>query len=498
MTDSGSGNSGFESRLADLRHELRTPIGHIIGYAELIEEDLSEEQRRAYGHDLSAILGAGQKMLAIVDQNLNAQKTSIEEIESAETQYALRLHLNHIGGYTEMIREDAVERGDDFLIDDLARISKAEKTVLGMIEAIGTMLLEPDLPEARYDAPSDLSSHDLAAVAIAGIGGDILVVDDDQMNRELLCRRLARGGYNATSVESGSEALKLLDERRFDLILLDYMMPELSGLETLHRIKESPKLRTMPVIMLSASDASNVMVQCILSGAEDYIAKPFNPVLLIARINAALEKIRLRRNAARQIKVFISSPGDVIPERQIAKMVLGRLNDEFSGRALLVPILWEEEPLLVTETFQAQIHPPREADIYLGVLWSRIGSPLPPDICREDGTAYESGTVFEFEDALGGHQATGKPEMLLYLKSGFPEVSLEDRAAVLSRLEQIDLLNEYRERMLMGKDGTYAAAFHMFETLDQFETMLDIHLRKLVQSIINRKGLSTDQLPAGL
>lgn len=486
----GSGNQivSFEGRLAELRHELRTPIGHIIGYAELIEEDLTEEQRRAYGHDLSAILGAGQKMLAIIDQHLNAQKKSIEEIDFAETQYALRLQLNHIGGYTEMIREDAVERGDDFLDDDLSRINNAEKAVLGLIEAIGSMLLEREQLATENDATTDQEAIDQATSAITGIGGNVLVVDDDLLNRELLCRRLTRGGYNATAVGSGKDALHLLDRRPFDLILLDYMMPEMSGLETLHAIKESRKTRKIPVIMLSASDASNVMVKCVLSGAEDYIAKPFNPVLLIARINAALEKIRLRQNAARQIKVFISSPGDVIPERQVAKMVLGRLNDEFSGRALLVPILWEEEPLLVTETFQAQIHPPREADIYLGVLWSRIGSPLPPDICRDDGTAYESGTVFEFEDALGGHKATGKPEMLLYLKSGFPEVSLEDRAAVLSRLEQIELLNEYRERMLMGQDGTYAAAFHIFETLDQFETMLDIHLRKMVQSIVDQKG----------
>ena len=64
---------------------------------------------------------------------------------------------------------------------------------------------------------------------------------------------------------------------------------------------------------------------------------------------------------------------------------------------------------------------------------------------------------------------------------------MENKDAVLGRLEQIELLGDYRERMLMGKDGTYAAAFHMFETLEQFETMLDIHLRKLVQSIIERR-----------
>jgi len=489
MEKSRQANQSFQSRLADLRHELRTPIGHIIGYSELIDEDLSEDQRKVYGHDLSAIMGAGQKMLSIIDQHLNAQKSSVEEIELAEAQFSLRMQLNHVGGYTEMLREDAMDRGDKSLVEDLAHIGTAEKSVLGLIETIGTVLVGSDQPEDFKHAiqPAEADSQELAAAAIAGIGGDILIVDDDPMNRELLCRRLVRGGYNPTAVASGKEALAFLGKRRIDLVLLDYMMPEFSGLETLHAIKENPKMRAVPIIMLSASDASDIMVRCILSGAEDYIAKPFNPVLLIARINAALEKIRLRRNAARQIRVFISSPGDVIPERQVAKMVLGRLNDEFSGRALLIPILWEEEPLLVTETFQAQIHPPHEADIYLGVLWSRIGSPLPPSICRADGTAYESGTVFEFEDALEGHQATGKPEMLLYLKSGFPEVSLQDREAVLNRIEQIDMLNEYREKMLMAKDGTYAAAFHMFDTMGQFEAMLDTHLRKLIQSILERR-----------
>ncbi|GGE48800.1 response regulator [Actibacterium pelagium] len=474
----------FEDRLSNLRHELRTPIGHIIGYAELIDEDLGTEQREAYGHDLAAILSAGQKMLAIIDQHLNASKKSLEDISLEEAQFALRLQLNHIGGYAEMLREEAVDREETDLIDDLGRITSADRSVLALIEDMGALLLGESDEEPVANAPAP---HDLAAAAITGLGGDILVVDDNQMNRELLSRRLERGGYTATTVSSGEEALDILQTRSFDLILLDHMMPGLSGLEALQQIKANPQIRSIPVIMLSATDDADVMVRCILSGADDYVAKPFNPVLLIARINAALEKVRLRRNAARQIKVFISSPGDVIPERQIAKMVLGRLNEEYAGRALLVPILWEEEPLLVTQTFQAQIHPPHETDIYLGVLWSRIGSPLPDTIRREDGSLYESGTAFEFEDALAGHRTTGKPEMLLYLKTGYPEISLENREEVLDRLEQIDRLNDYRERMLMGEDGSYAAAFHMFDRIEQFETMLEIHLRKLVQTILSRQ-----------
>ena len=117
MKKSRQANQSFQSRLADLRHELRTPIGHIIGYAELIDEDLSEGQRKVYGHDLSAIMGAGQKMLSIIDQHFNAQKSSLEGIELAEAQFSLRMQLNHIGGYTEMLREDAMDGGDKSLVE---------------------------------------------------------------------------------------------------------------------------------------------------------------------------------------------------------------------------------------------------------------------------------------------------------------------------------------------------------------------------------------------
>lgn len=478
----------FEDRLSELRHELRTPVGHIIGYAELIEEDLDEDARKAYQHDLTAIMSAGQKMLAVIDQHLTGNRKSLDEIDIDAVQFSFRLNLNHIAGYAEILREEAVERGEPEIGKDLDNIVHAERNVLSLIEnMVGLLSLEmPDqVPPAAFDgkAPADKDDH---AAAIMGIGGDILVVDDNAMNRELLKRRLARGGYTSKAVGSGEEALASMQDQKFDLVLLDYMMPGLSGLETLQSIKGNSRLRSTPVIMLSAADEADLMVKCILSGAEDYVAKPFNPVLLTARINSCLEKIRLRRNAARQIKVFISSPGDVIPERQVAKMVLGRLNEEFSGRALLLPIMWEEEPLLASDTFQAQIHPPRETEIYLGILWSRIGSPLPENIRRPDGTRYESGTAFEFEDALAGHREKGSPEMLLYVKSGAPEISLQDKTVVLDRLDQLDRLARYREKVLMNDDGTYVAAFHVFDDIGQFETMLETHIRKLVQQILAR------------
>ena len=123
----------------------------------------------------------------------------------------------------------------------------------------------------------------------------ILVVDDNRDNRYALTRRLQRQGYDrVATAENGRQALELMEARRFDLVLLDIMMPEMNGYEVLERIKASPELRDIPVVMISAIDEVDSVVRCIELGAEDYLSKPFNPILLQARIGACLERKRLR------------------------------------------------------------------------------------------------------------------------------------------------------------------------------------------------------------
>ncbi|HKS38304.1 MAG TPA: adenylate/guanylate cyclase domain-containing protein [Verrucomicrobiae bacterium] len=124
--------------------------------------------------------------------------------------------------------------------------------------------------------------------------GTVLVVDDNEMNRDMLSRRLERQGHKVIAAENGRKALELLESTKVDLVLLDILMPELDGLQTLERLKGDNALRHTPVIMLSALDEIDSVVRCIEIGADDYLPKPFNPVLLNARINACLEKKRLR------------------------------------------------------------------------------------------------------------------------------------------------------------------------------------------------------------
>jgi class 3 adenylate cyclase len=129
----------------------------------------------------------------------------------------------------------------------------------------------------------------------------LLVVDDNEDNRYALTRRLAREGYaNVATAIDGRQALELLSTKPFDLVLLDIMMPNVNGYEVLAQLKADGKLRHIPVIMISAVDEIDSVVRCIELGAEDYLPKPFNPILLRARVGASLERKRLHDQVTAQ------------------------------------------------------------------------------------------------------------------------------------------------------------------------------------------------------
>ncbi|MFC2029396.1 sensor histidine kinase [Chloroflexota bacterium] len=124
--------------------------------------------------------------------------------------------------------------------------------------------------------------------------GQILVVDDNRMNRLKLSRTLEVRGYTVSLAEDGQGALDMLAAQAFDVVLLDIIMPGMDGYQVLERIKGDPGLRDIPVIVISALDEMDSVVRCVEMGAEDYLPKPFNPVLLQARLNASLQKKKLR------------------------------------------------------------------------------------------------------------------------------------------------------------------------------------------------------------
>lgn len=117
----------------------------------------------------------------------------------------------------------------------------------------------------------------------------ILLVDDQELNRDVLAHRLTKNGYNITSVTNGYEAIELLDKKLFDLVLLDIMMPDISGIDVLKKIRSEKKHSNTPVVMITALEDVKTVNECIDAGADDYIMKPINTTLLKLRILSCLQ-----------------------------------------------------------------------------------------------------------------------------------------------------------------------------------------------------------------
>jgi len=139
------------------------------------------------------------------------------------------------------------------------------------------------------------------------VPGHMLVVDDNRVNQLMLTHALEQNGHLVTAVENGRIAMDVLKRQRpvpFDMILLDIDMPEMNGFEVLEALLKDEELRDLPVIMTSASDDLDRVVKCVEMGAEDYLVKPLNPVLLRARVNTSLEKKRLRDQQRKLLHTF--------------------------------------------------------------------------------------------------------------------------------------------------------------------------------------------------
>ena len=332
---------------AHLRHELRTPLNAIIGYSEMLLGDADDLGRADYVSDLNQILSAGHQLLEIIndllDPNQVASGDVVFNLESlvANLHYQVRIPLNSVIGFSEILLENATDQRLVDLIADLKKIHSAAELFLSRVNEIvdfskidaGLKASGPEVSDRSsliYRALTSLRElgQDSAAVT-GGESGSILVVDDNEINRDLLSRYLERQGHTVRVADNGRQALEMIATGAFDLVLLDIMMPELNGYQVLQHLKHSETWRDLPVIMISALDEMDSAVRCIELGAEDYLPKPFNPVLLRARVQACLEKKRLRDlKVAQQRKLHELNAALELRNRFIRETFGSYLSDE--------------------------------------------------------------------------------------------------------------------------------------------------------------------------
>jgi phosphoserine phosphatase RsbU/P len=289
-----------EADLSRMRHELRTPINHILGYCEMLMEEGQLPQDAM--DDLRHIHSGGRQLQSLIARYFDEDQFFLQR-DLHQLYHELRTPVNHIVGYSDLLIEQAEDPATQAAIPDLQKIRDAADNWLALMEAY---LIEPILSSGIEpgDAPVQPVLPNLGISfkvpepktgdALFKDDGAILIADDDESSREMLARRLRRSGYAVSALANGVQALALARRQKFDLVLLDMIMPGLDGFQVLAKFKADPALREIPVIMLSALDEENGIARSIEMGAEDYLAKPFNPAFLRARIGACLERKRLR------------------------------------------------------------------------------------------------------------------------------------------------------------------------------------------------------------
>jgi len=297
------------ARLSVIRQNLLTPVRSIVGYQEIIVEEAERLGLPELTPIFEKVLGAARTLSGLVDQvarpdaELAGGPDAMAGLQ-ARLRHDLRTPLNAIIGYSEMVLEDVdAYPACEVLAPDIEKLLSESRRLLDRLDDI------VDLTNAPLAAGAGEAGPALEDAAVTRLArtlrpeqplakpqevGRILVVDDNESNRDLLRRRLVHEGHKVAAADSGSGALAIIEEESFDLVLLDLLMPDMNGIEVLERLKSDPRWRELPVIMISGLSETDAVIRCIEAGAEDYLQKPFNIVLLRARINACLERQRWR------------------------------------------------------------------------------------------------------------------------------------------------------------------------------------------------------------
>lgn len=305
---------------AFLRQEFGASVAAIMGFVEILIDDARRPGLEGCLPDLERMRSAATQLSTLVTQAVDAFGSGPGE--TATFRHDIRTPLSAIKGYGELLVEEAQDRGQEALQQDLAKVVDLADRLLGEIDRlVAAPVLPIDVVGNVLRAIKPLDVPDIVDRSAAS--GRILVVDDNASNRDLLSRRLAREGYRVTTAEDAAAAFARIAYEVFDLVLLDLMMPGISGFEALCRLKSEPSTRHIPVIVISALDELDSAVRCIEAGAEDYLPKPFNPVLLRARIAACLERKRLLDELRMEQERSEALLLNILPRSVIARMRQG-------------------------------------------------------------------------------------------------------------------------------------------------------------------------------
>ena len=273
--------------VARLRHDLRTYVNHVRGYGEMILEVLEEEGPAGLQPGVRRLLGLATAILDRIQTGLPTGRDDLTNADVDRVAIELREPADEADRILIALIPDASQQGFTEIVGDLQKIHKAVADLRAFLASGLTIDAQVETAAAPVEAESP-------AVKSSTNAARILVVDDVEANRDMLRRRLEKEGHQVVMAGDGQQALDLIARGGLDLILLDILMPGIDGFTVLRQVKSTASGRDLPIIMISSLDEIRSVVRCIEMGAEDYLSKPFDPILLRARVGACLEKKRFR------------------------------------------------------------------------------------------------------------------------------------------------------------------------------------------------------------
>jgi serine phosphatase RsbU (regulator of sigma subunit) len=294
--------------LARLERNLRTPINHIIGYSEILLEEMdvfANSLPTSIIEDLQRIHFSGKQLLTHIDTLFkNPVHTIIEDL--VYKRYQILWHLRLISMFSESLQTRFTEQ-QQTLSKDVEKISVAGNHLILLIEHSAqwwetgeldsSMTIARLLEQIEYGQIIPVVNEKWVTGIPLNIEDNsliVLIVDDNENNRDILSRRLKSLGYKTECAVNGLEALEKLRLQNFDLVLLDIIMPVLDGFQTLIKIRQDASFYNTAVIMISSIDEISMISACIETGADDYLPNFFDPVLLRSRIGISLARKKLR------------------------------------------------------------------------------------------------------------------------------------------------------------------------------------------------------------
>jgi adenylate cyclase len=441
---------------AFLRQEVQAPAIAVTEFLDMIIEDARKLQMQEQLADLDKMRGASIQLNAFVKSIIQNSSAELHEGETIEVfhrrlRHDLRTPLNAIKGYSELLIEDMEADGAHPLREDLVKLKDSADQLLGQIDAMATLAQRRDAGSETDDnraKQTDILSDVLRTIKplpadearAAMPSSAILVVDDNASNRDVLARRLTREGHAVVTAANGALALELVERQDFDIILLDLIMPEMSGYEVLRRLKTAERTSHIPVIVISALDEIDTVVRCIEAGAEDYLTKPFNPILLRARVGASLEKKWLRDRE----KKFIA---DLEREKRRSETLLLNILPQ-----QIVTRMQSGETVIADRVLEATI-------LFCDLVgFTTLSQELPADRIIDFLSK-----IFSAFDALAAEQGVEKIKTIgdaYMVAAGIPEVqddhALRIAALALRMLDAVDDIAKATDLKLQARIGIHS------------------------------------------